>query len=159
MPRTETIAVALLRTYAADDRAPATYILTRRPPGVHLEGKWELPGGKVEPGETPSEALRRELREELGVEIGAAQPLVFSHHDYGTKRVLLLFFGAQILPNSPPPEPLAATELAAVTLAELLHWEMPAANEPLKAHLHLRLAAADEAPEPSQHPLRPEKKV
>ncbi len=51
-------------------------LLAERPPGKHLAGFWEFPGGKLETGELPLEALARELREELGIELQSAQPLI-----------------------------------------------------------------------------------
>ncbi len=48
---------------------PGTVLAFRRAPGRHHAGAWEFPGGKVDPGESPAEALARELREELGVEV------------------------------------------------------------------------------------------
>lgn len=50
-------------------------LATRRPSGKRLAGFWEFPGGKVEPGEAPSDALRREIREELAIELGPLRPL------------------------------------------------------------------------------------
>ena len=55
-------------------RADGAFLLTSRPPGKVYEGYWEFPGGKVEPGETVEQALRRELLEEIGVTIGAVHP-------------------------------------------------------------------------------------
>jgi 8-oxo-dGTP diphosphatase len=52
-----------------DLKAPTTLLSGRRTDPPELAGGWELPGGKVEPGERPEDALRREIREELGVEI------------------------------------------------------------------------------------------
>ena len=66
--------------------ADGRVLIAQRPPGKTLAGLWEFPGGKVEPGETPEEALIRELREEIGIETKAAclAPLTFASHCYDT---------------------------------------------------------------------------
>lgn len=65
------------------------WLVNQRPPGTPLAGFWEFPGGKRQSGEEPSTALARELREELGIEVLEAQPLLTLEHDYADKRVLL----------------------------------------------------------------------
>jgi 8-oxo-dGTP diphosphatase len=67
--------------------AQGRVLIAERPPGKHLSGRWEFPGGKIEPGESESAALIRELREELGIEIAAAHPELTLRHDYPDKRV------------------------------------------------------------------------
>lgn len=64
-------------------------LIARRQPGVHLEGFWEFPGGKVEQGESVVAALKRELHEELDIEVGSASPLIKVKHQYPERRVLL----------------------------------------------------------------------
>lgn len=64
-------------------------LLMRRLPGKHLAGLWEFPGGKLEAGETVAQALARELDEELGIEVGAAVPLVVVPWRYPEKSVRL----------------------------------------------------------------------
>jgi 8-oxo-dGTP diphosphatase len=71
--------------------AEGRFLLTSRPEGKVYAGHWEFPGGKVEPGETVEQALRRELHEELGITIGAAQPWQVTLHDYTHALVRLHF--------------------------------------------------------------------
>ncbi len=63
--------------------------LTRRPAHAHLGGLWEFPGGKLAAGEAPAAGLRRELQEELGIEVVRAAPFARVRHDYPEKSVLL----------------------------------------------------------------------
>ncbi len=67
------------------------FLLTSRPEGKVYAGYWEFPGGKLEPGESVEQALRRELHEELGIEIGAVEPWKIEVMDYPHARVRLHF--------------------------------------------------------------------
>lgn len=58
----------------------------------HQGGKWEFPGGKVEAGESPEQALHRELKEEIAIQITHTDPLITIAHDYGDKQVKLIVF-------------------------------------------------------------------
>jgi 8-oxo-dGTP diphosphatase len=66
-------------------------LLAQRPPGKHLAGMWEFPGGKLEPGESPVAGLVRELREELDVEVDpdSVTPLIQVSWNYGERALLL----------------------------------------------------------------------
>lgn len=64
-------------------------LLAKRPLKLHQGGKWEFPGGKVELNETTSEALIRELKEEVNLDVSASHPMMEIHHDYGDKQVFL----------------------------------------------------------------------
>ncbi len=72
-------------------RADGAFLLTSRPAGKVYAGHWEFPGGKLEPGETVEQALRRELHEELGITIGTAQPWREEIVSYPHARVRLHF--------------------------------------------------------------------
>ncbi len=111
------------------DKGPR-FVVTLRAADAHLGGQWELPGGKVATGEPPSDALRRELHEELGITVSDVEPLCFSHHVYATRTVLLLFFSCTTDPGCEP-RPLQADALKLVTHDELVAHPFPAGNAPL----------------------------
>ncbi|HEV7463600.1 MAG TPA: 8-oxo-dGTP diphosphatase MutT [Methyloceanibacter sp.] len=107
-------------------------LIARRPLGRPLAGLWEFPGGKVEPGEEPEEALIRELAEELGIEIakGDLTPLTFASHAYPDFHLLMPVYLCRRWRGS-----VAANEgqeLAFVRPEELRRYDMPPADEPLK---------------------------
>jgi 8-oxo-dGTP diphosphatase len=77
---------------AVIERADGTYLLGRRAPGTFFAGYWEFPGGKVEAGETPHDAIVRELDEELGITVQRADPWLRREHVYEHAHVDLHFF-------------------------------------------------------------------
>lgn len=108
------------------------YFVTRRQKGVHLEGLWEFPGGKIEPGESLADGLRRELKEELGAEVEIGPEIFSVTHDYPDRRVELHFLTCRLL-NAPVP--LLGQEMRWVPREELHSLEFPAADEELIAIL------------------------
>ena len=64
-------------------------LIAQRPAGKHMAGGWEFPGGKLEPGEARFAGLQRELREELGVEAHAGEPLICYEHQFADRLVTL----------------------------------------------------------------------
>ncbi len=83
--------------------ADGRVLLAQRPPGKHLAGMWEFPGGKREPGETPLAALARELREELGITLQHAEPLVALPWNYGERELLLDAWRVEAWTGEPHP--------------------------------------------------------
>jgi len=71
-------------------------LLTRRRRGAHLEGYWEFPGGKVEPGEDPEDAPVRECLEECAIDVEVIDILDVTFHRYEDKDVLLLFYECRL---------------------------------------------------------------
>ena len=108
-------------------------LVTRRAPDAHQGGLWEFPGGKVEADETLLEALTRELREELGVSVEAAEALMVLEHDYGDKQVRLGVH--RVTRWSGEPRGVEGQPLAWQRPEQLRNWAFPAANRPILEQL------------------------
>jgi 8-oxo-dGTP diphosphatase len=105
------------------------FLLTRRKPESDLGGLWEFPGGKKESGETLEGCLRREVKEELGVEISELQLFHSLRHQYPEKEVELHFFTCSIIQGHP--QALDCAEIAWVHKHELISYEFPPADIPV----------------------------
>lgn len=112
------------------------FLAARRKTGTHLEGKWEFPGGKMEPNESPEECLIREFREELGVAIAAGPILEVIFHRYRERHVLLLFYACRLVEGEP--RPLGCEELRWLDKRELETLDWAEADLPFVRRLACR---------------------
>ena len=110
-------------------------LLAQRAKGKHLAGLWEFPGGKCEPGELPEHALRRELHEELGVEIGAVEKLIAVPWSYPRKSIVLDVYN--VLTHAGSIHGSEGQALRWATVAEMRHIAMPPADRPIVTALNL----------------------
>lgn len=108
------------------------YVITRRLEGTHLAGMWEFPGGKILPAEKPEDALRREIREELGVAASVGDLIEAVTWTYPEKTVRILFFRCTIHGE---PCPQQRQEMRWVEAAELPTYAFPAADRRLVERL------------------------
>ena len=111
--------------------ADGRVLITQRPEGKAMAGLWEFPGGKVEPGETPEQALVRELQEEIGVEtkVACLAPLTFASHSYDDFHLLMPLYVCRRYWGIPVAREVQA--LKWVRPGKLREYPMPAADEPL----------------------------
>ncbi len=116
-------------------------LLSQRKKGAHLEGLWEFPGGKVEPGEDPRDALVRELDEELGicVTVGDIVEATFHRYEEAGRSVLLLFYEVSRTPGSSEPSARDVADLAWVGPEGLLPERFPPADIDVLAKVRARL--------------------
>jgi 8-oxo-dGTP diphosphatase len=130
-------------------------LVSQRKPGTHLAGKWEFPGGKVQPGEDPRDAVRRELDEELGIEVTVGEVVDVTFHRYdgsspacwgvvkpndANKAVLLLFFDAVRAPGSHDPRAIDVAAFAWAGPDELDPARFPPADIAVLRKVRAKLA-------------------
>jgi 8-oxo-dGTP diphosphatase len=119
--------------------ATGRLLLAERPAGKHMAGGWEFPGGKREVGEGRFDTLKRELQEEIGIDILEAEPLISYEHEFADRTIKLdLWF---VLNYTGTPQSLEGQNLRWVTLEELDDVGLLAADAPMVAPLRERAAA------------------
>lgn len=111
--------------------AQSRVLIAQRPLNKQLGGLWEFPGGKVEVGERPEDALVREVREELDVAVDhdALEPLTFASHAYDDFHLLMPLFIVRRWQGEP--RAVEAPALAWASPSDLRAYAMPPADEPL----------------------------
>lgn len=123
-PGTPVVVVVVAAVIERDD----SFLLTLRPPGTHLAGHWEFPGGKCDPHETHAEALRRELHEELDV-LATVHDQVFAvTHQYPERTVVLHFYRCAIAGE---PKPMLGQQVEWVPRQQLARLPFPDADAEL----------------------------
>ena len=110
-------------------------LISKRPRGKAMEGLWEFPGGKVAEGELPEQAIIRELKEELDIDVTASclAPLTFASHSYDDFHLLMPLYVCRRWEGQV--SPLEGQALKWVSPAKLREYPMPPADEPLVAVL------------------------
>jgi mutator protein MutT len=118
-------------------------LIAQRAPDAHMGGEWEFPGGKLDPGEGRLAGLVRELREELGVEIESARPLIRIEHNYPDRLIRLDVWVVERYTGTPAG--LEGQALRWLAPASLPHQRILAADMPIITAINLgqRLAIVD----------------
>jgi 8-oxo-dGTP diphosphatase len=111
------------------------YLITRRMPHSNYGGYWEFPGGTIEPGESPEEALVREIKEELNINIETGTVFWHETHKTGSKIIDIRFINCRIEPVHQVIEKIEVTDYKWVGLDELNQFKFPEADEALIRHL------------------------
>ena len=125
------VLVAACALIDADGRV----LIAQRPEGKSMAGLWEFPGGKVDPGERPEDALIRELKEELGIVVNEAclAPLTFASHTYEDFHLLMPLYVCRRWEGTVTPR--EGQKLSWVRPNRLRDYPMPPADVPLISHL------------------------
>ena len=112
-------------------------LIDRRRPEGTMGGLWEFPGGKIEAGETVEECIKREIDEELAIDIEVGEHLITIDHDYAKLRVTLAVHECSHLKGVP--QPLECDEIRWVNLEQLEQFNFPAANFQIIAALQQKV--------------------
>ncbi len=108
------------------------FLVTRRLEGAHLEGRWEFPGGKCDPGESLTACLKREILEELGAGLRIGPEIFVVEHDYPERVVELHFFACEL---TGVPAPVLGQAMRWVRREELRSLDFPPADAELVERL------------------------
>jgi len=117
-----------LRVVAAVIARNERYLITQRRPTAVLAGLWEFPGGKVEEGETDADALKREVRERVGVEVTVGANIGRRTHDYEGYSVDLALYQAEIV-GAAEPTAVRVADCRWVASSEFENYSFPAADQ------------------------------
>ncbi len=109
------------------------FLIAKRAKGKHLEGKWEFPGGKIEPHETPETCLARELKEEFGITAKILDFVAESNFDYGDRNIKLIGYRAKYIAGGFQLN--AHDEIKWIGLNEFNKYDFAEADLPLIAKL------------------------
>lgn len=115
-----------IRVVAAVIHQDGKYLITQRREHASLPLLWEFPGGRVEPGESDTEALQREFIERLGAAVEVGKPVAFRRHDYDGYSVELVLYEAKL--TSPELEPKRVKEYRWVPADEFSQYPFPPAD-------------------------------
>jgi 8-oxo-dGTP diphosphatase len=118
----------VIRVVAAVIERGGRYLLTQRKETAVFPLLWEFPGGRVEAGETDEQALRREVRGRIGVNVTVVEKMGEHVHQYDGYDVHLTMFACQI-PRESPPLPLAVREVRWVSSEDLSSYKFPPADQ------------------------------
>ena len=105
-------------------------LVTTRPPGQEMSGRWEFPGGKIESGESPAECLKREIKEELDLDIRIFDTMFISEYEYPGKKVHIRFMRCCAVSGTAQPTPLEGQEWAWIKRNALPEIELLPADKP-----------------------------
>jgi mutator protein MutT len=127
------------------DRDRQRILIDRRLPEGELAGYWEFPGGKIEPNEDAEACIKRELQEELAIDVEVGDHLITIDHEYETLKVRLIVHHCTLV--SGEPQAIACSEIRWVTVEDLDSYQLPSANYQIVQALRTNTLTSNLLPE------------
>lgn len=110
------------------EKEEGRYLITQRPPRASLPLLWEFPGGRVQDGERDEAALKRELREEMGIDVAVGEEVMHTHHEYPEYDIDFRVFRCRLVSDTEEIQHLRVHDHRWVTLAEMGNFQFPDAD-------------------------------